>query len=175
MKLKRTSPTRRAVSGAFKILSPRRVTEHPRINKCLALMEKRYCEPFQVRDFVRLSGMSRRGFLKAFSKNVGVNPGQFLSRIRLEHAKRLLVEYDLRLKEIALRCGYRNQNTFGVAFLREMKMSPKTFQRRYWLAAFRSQHKNGNSPMISNYHVKQNRSARERSGKKLKRPNRHVR
>jgi AraC-like DNA-binding protein len=121
-----------------KVIKPDLVTDHADVNRCLGFMARRFCEPIQLKDLVKVSEMSRRGFSKAFLKNVGVNPGVFLRGIRIEHAKRLLVEDDLKLKEIAPRCGYRSENTFAIAFLREVKMSPKKFQRQYWLAACRS-------------------------------------
>ena len=79
--------------------------------------------------------MSRRGLAKAFQKNLGMGLGSYLRQVRLEHAKRLLVNNDLRLNEIARRCGYRSVNSFCVAFQRQMCIAPMQFQRQYLLAA----------------------------------------
>lgn len=106
------------------------VTEHPVINRCLSLMERKFCEPIGLKDLVEFSEMSWRGFHKAFVRAVGTNPGRFLRALRIEHAKRLLIHDDLQVKEIARRCGFRSDNTFCVAFRREVNMSPKRFQRQ---------------------------------------------
>lgn len=109
-------------------------TNHKGIRKCLNFIAQNASAAIQVKDMVRISELSRRGFCKAFKHNVGVNPGTFLRRLRIENAKRLLLQYDLKLREIAPMCGFRNVNTFSVAFLREVGLSPKKFQRQNWLA-----------------------------------------
>lgn len=111
------------------------VSGHTGIDRCLKFVVKNFSEPIQLQDMMDVAGLSRRGFFEAFRKNVGLNPGAVLRHVRIEYAKRLLIEHDLVLKEVAKRCGYRSQNTFCVAFQREMGISPKKFQRRYWLTA----------------------------------------
>lgn len=139
MKMKQNS--RRTTALGHKQSAKRRpvaiITDHAVINGCLALMEKRFREPIQLRDLVEFSNMSSRGFHKAFVRKVGINPGKFLRNMRIKYAKQLLIEDDLTLKEIALRCGFRSDNTLCVAFLREVNTSPKRFRRQYWLEANR--------------------------------------
>lgn len=115
-------------------------TNHAGVNQSLDFVAKHFSEPIQLKDLVKASKMSRRGFAKAFNKGVGVNPGVFLRSVRIEQAKWLLVEHDLKLREIAPLCGYRSENTLSVAFSRETKMSPKTFQRNFGLKTFKDQH-----------------------------------
>ena len=110
---------------------------HTGVKKSLKFIGKNFSLPIQMKHLVKVSGMSRRGFQKAFKKNLGANPGSFLRSVRVEQAKRLLVEQDLALKQIAPLCGFRSENTFCVAFSREMKTSPKKFQRQYWLTVCR--------------------------------------
>jgi AraC-like DNA-binding protein len=112
-------------------------TKHADIERSLDFMTQNFCEPIQLRDMVKVSGMSRRGFCKAFNRKVGANPGAVLRHIRIEYAKRLLVECDLSLRQIAQQCGFRSENTFCVAFQRAVGMPPKKFQRQYWLAICR--------------------------------------
>ncbi len=114
-------------------------TGHAAVDRSLAFMAKKFCQPIQLGDLVKVSRMSRRGFFKAFVKRVGVNPGAHLRALRIEYAKHLLVEQDLKLEAIAPKCGYRSVNSFCVAFAREVKTSPKKFQRQYWLAVCRHQ------------------------------------
>ena len=110
---------------------------HAGIDKCLNFMAKNYCKPIQLAELMEVSGFSRRGLHKAFNRCLGENPGAILRRVRIERAQRLLVEHDLKLKQIAELCGYRSENTFCVAFQRTMGVAPKQFQRRYWLAVIR--------------------------------------
>jgi AraC-like DNA-binding protein len=113
------------------------VTKHGGINKCIDFINKTYCRPIQVNDLMKISGLSRSGLLKAFQKHIGASPGCVLRCVRLENAKRLLTEQDLKLSEIAKHCGFRSMNTFCVAFQRVTGTAPKKFQRQYWLATCR--------------------------------------
>ena len=126
------------------------VARHAGVDESLDFMWKNFSRPIQLNDLVRISGLSRRGFCKAFKKSVGINPGLFLRSVRLEHAQRLLIEHDLKLKQIALMSGFRSENTFCVAFLREMKTSPKKFQRQCWLTVCRERRQAGSALPPSN-------------------------
>jgi transcriptional regulator GlxA family with amidase domain len=74
--------------------------------------------------------MSRRGFMKAFSQHVGRTPGSFMRQARIEFAKQLLIEQDMPLKAIAPAIGFGSENTFCVAFRREIGMVPKNSSGR---------------------------------------------
>jgi len=114
------------------------ITDHRMVRRSIRFIAQNFCRPIQVADMASASGMSRRGFLKAFRKHVGLNPGKILRHARIEYAKRLLTEHDLPLRSIAGECGYRSQNTFCVAFQRTTGMSPKQFQRQTWLDTWRN-------------------------------------
>jgi len=133
---------RRRLQTRFKILLPQNVnvpcvTNHNGVDRSLRFMAKNYWHPIQIDDLVMASGMSRRGFTKAFNMHVGFSPGSVLRRIRIESAKQLLLAHDLPLKTIADLCGYRSENTFCIAFQHATGMAPKKFQRNAWLTIYR--------------------------------------
>jgi transcriptional regulator GlxA family with amidase domain len=113
------------------------VGSHGGVGQCLEFMTRNFSRPIQFRDLVKISKLSRRGFEMAFEKHIGANPGAVLRHFRLEHAKRLLTEQDLKLKDVAQQCGYRSVNSFCVAFQRTMGVAPKKFQRQRWLGMIR--------------------------------------
>jgi AraC-like DNA-binding protein len=121
-----------------KLIGPASAANHPGIDRCLGFMAQNFHEPIQLKDLVKVSGMSRRGFCKAFNRYVGANPGAVLRHVRIEYAKQILVEHDLVLKQVAKQCGYRSENTFCVAFQSVMGTSPKRLQRNYWLSIYRN-------------------------------------
>jgi transcriptional regulator GlxA family with amidase domain len=109
---------------------PRLAANHAGIANCLHFMATNCLHPIKLKDLETVAGLSRRGFQKAFRKHAGLSPGQVLRHLRIEHAKRLLVESDMKLDAIAIRCGYRKANTFCIAFRQVMGMPPKQFQRQ---------------------------------------------
>ena len=85
-------------------------------------------EPISVKDLVGVAAMSRRGLHKAFLENIGRTPGQELQRVRIERAKRLLLESDHKVEIVAGMCGFQSANSFCVAFKQATGMSPKQFR-----------------------------------------------
>ena len=130
---RKTTASLRAARGM------RPMASHPRINRTLNLMVKNRNAQFGLTDLIAESGMSRRGFFKAFNKHAGITPGRLLRNSRIEKAKKLLIENDISLAEIAGRCGYQSVNSLWVAFRNATGMAPKRYQRLAWLGAYRSQ------------------------------------
>ena len=118
-------------------------TKHAGVDRCLDFMAECFPKPIQVKDLAQAAGMSTQGLSFIFDKHLGVSPGEVLRRIRIECAKRLLVEQDMKLSEIAKHCGYRSVNSLWIAFQNATGMSPKKFQTKYWLATCRNQKQNG--------------------------------
>lgn len=110
--------------------------DHTGISKSLRFMAQNYSRPIQLGDVAKVSGMSRRGFLKAFNQHVGCTPGALMRQARIEFAKRLLTEQDFSLKTIAALTGFSSENTFCIAFTRATGLAPKRFQRQAWLSVF---------------------------------------
>lgn len=60
----------------------------------------------------------------AFRKVFGCSPREMLQRLRMEHAKNLLLETSLSIKEIAERVGYVRQHDFNRMFHRHAGVAP---------------------------------------------------
>lgn len=80
---------------------------------------------------INVSGLSHRGFFKAFNKHVGVSPKALLEQMRIERAKELILTCEMSIPHIARQCGYNKENSFWVAFRRTTGMAPKEFQRNH--------------------------------------------
>ena len=75
-----------------------------------------------------VAAMSRRSLHQAFIDQIGRPPGAELHRVRIERARKLLLESDEKLETIAERCGYQSANSLWVAFKQATGMSPKQFR-----------------------------------------------
>lgn len=125
-----------------------KASNHKSVARSLQFMAQNYTRPIQISDVVMVSGMSRRGFLNAFSRHIGHTPGSYIRQARIEFAKRLLVEQDLPLKTIAAITGFRSENTFCVAFHRVTGVAPKKFQRQAWLESYKNHLNNGRNGAV---------------------------
>ena len=72
--------------------------------------------------------MSQRNFARVFSRSVGVSPGAYVQALRLERARMLLETTDLRLNEVARRCGFRSVDALRRAFAEKLRVSPTEYR-----------------------------------------------
>lgn len=70
------------------------------------------------------AGMSRSTFAARFHDLLGQPPAAYLRRWRMVLARQMLRGGDLTLDEIAGRLGYGSASAFGIAFAREVGVSP---------------------------------------------------
>jgi transcriptional regulator GlxA family with amidase domain len=84
--------------------------------------------PVRISDLVVASGMSRRGFHKAFTQQMGCSPGRFLRGLRIQRAKELL-KLGMKIKVVAGECGFRKLNTFEIAFKKAAGLAPGQFSK----------------------------------------------
>ena len=61
---------------------------------------------------------------------MGVSPQEYLMQCKLEQARKLLLETDAPVQDIARRVGYDNPLTFSKIFKGSFGVSPKTYRRQ---------------------------------------------
>jgi transcriptional regulator GlxA family with amidase domain len=115
---------------AVKVSEENLLVSHAGIARSLKFMKQNFDSTINIGGLAKIAGLSRRGFHKAFQKHTGHKPGVFLRRLRIEHARRLLMEPDMQIREVARQSGFTSTNTFYVAFQRMTGFSPKQFQRQ---------------------------------------------
>jgi transcriptional regulator GlxA family with amidase domain len=77
------------------------------------------------------AAMSERNFARRFTQTVGIPPAQYVSRIRLETARRKLEENGLQVAQVARRCGFGTQETMRRTFISELGVSPSDYRERF--------------------------------------------
>ena len=75
--------------------------------------------------------MSPRNFFRVFVREVGMTPGRFVERVRVEAARRLLEETSRGLPEVAAACGFGSSETMRIAFRRALGVNPQSYRSRF--------------------------------------------
>lgn len=78
----------------------------------------------------RLS-MSVRSFNRSFKRETGTTPSTFVTRARIEAARRLLEEGDLPAKTIAANSGFKTYEAMRKAFQQALGITPLTYRERF--------------------------------------------
>ncbi|WP_010096674.1 response regulator [Ornithinibacillus scapharcae] len=73
-------------------------------------------------------GLSPIYISKLFKEKLGINYIDFLTRCRIEKAKKLMQDPSRSIKEIAIEVGYHEPNYFSKVFKKNVHVSPKEYQ-----------------------------------------------
>jgi transcriptional regulator GlxA family with amidase domain len=88
-----------------------------------------------VETLARAASLSPRQFARAFAAEVGMPPGRYVDRIRLETARRRLEDTADGVEQTARSCGYGTPEAMRRAFVRVLGVSPGEYRRRFRPAA----------------------------------------
>jgi AraC-like DNA-binding protein len=86
--------------------------------------------PPSRRELARLAGLAERSFSRVFHLRFGRTLPQFVNRLRVARARRLLLESPLPVATIAARCGFRNLSNFNTHFRRLTGVTPMAVRRQ---------------------------------------------
>jgi len=75
--------------------------------------------------------VSERHLRRLFRDTLDVSPREFVQRVRLEQAQRLLCESRASVREVARRSGYASADGFARRFESAFKVSPRAYRARF--------------------------------------------
>lgn len=88
-------------------------------------------EQLAVERLAERAAMSPRHFARAFAHEVGVTPGRYVERIRVEAARRLLEDTPETVAQVAAACGFGTPETMRRRFIRSLGVPPAEYRRRF--------------------------------------------
>ena len=119
--------------AAKEIVVKKRRQSSNRISKqTLELIEKEFGnQQLSVQYASNKIGVSSNYLSMIIKKETGVTFVELMTRKRIEYAKKLLKETDLKIKEVAEQCGYSDQYYFSHCFKKIAGMSPGGYRKSY--------------------------------------------
>ncbi|MFZ5723789.1 MAG: AraC family transcriptional regulator [Pseudomonadota bacterium] len=100
----------------------------PGLGRALAAVHEHPARPWSVEDLARQAGMSRSAFAARFTALAGEPPLAYLTRWRMQLARRWLREGEA-VATVAGRCGYDSEASFAKAFKRIHGLGPGAARR----------------------------------------------
>jgi transcriptional regulator GlxA family with amidase domain len=88
-------------------------------------------EDLSVAALADRASLSPRHFARAFAAEVGMPPGRYVERVRLEAARRHLEDTAAGVEQAARACGYRTTEAMRRAFIGALGVSPAEYRRRF--------------------------------------------
>jgi len=104
---------------------------HDVIPKICEWIDGHLTENISVEHLVKLSGYGRSRFYSLFMSDTGLSPNDYLLRIRVMRAKKVLSSRKTApsMTEVAARCGFSSSSVFSKSFRRIVGKSPREFLR----------------------------------------------
>jgi transcriptional regulator GlxA family with amidase domain len=101
-----------------------------RMVKITGFIEENLDKPIKLNDLSKLVSLNPTYLSNLFTSLIGVSPICYYNQQRIERAKRLLGNTNLRISEIAVRCGADSLDSFYKIFLRHTNMSPTEYREK---------------------------------------------
>jgi transcriptional regulator GlxA family with amidase domain len=119
----------------FSVQLSAQIAEREPVRDLQAWIGDHLAADLSVDALARRAAMSPRNFCRVFVREVGMTPGRFVERVRVEAARRLLEDSAGGVDQISAACGFGSAETMRIAFRRTLGVSPKVYRSRFYSAA----------------------------------------
>jgi len=94
-------------------------------------LDRHYADPVRLSDLAKIAGVHEVYLVRAFRRHVGVTPGAYLRRRRVEAARDALLRSSRGVAEIALASGFSSQAHLTRVFSAALGIAPATYRKRH--------------------------------------------
>lgn len=100
-----------------------------RINDIILFMQNNFQHPLNLNEIAKNFYMNNEYFSRYFKKHMGIGPKEYLIGIRMDYAKKLVCESQLKILDICMACGYNSMMTFHRDFKNKYNCTPKQMRK----------------------------------------------
>lgn len=100
------------------------------IDKSIHYIQDNFKRKLSLKDVSEHVYMNPQYLSRIFKKEVGISCIDYINRLKIEYACKLLTTTDESICHISSLCGYSDQSYFNRVFINQMKITPKTFRQK---------------------------------------------
>ncbi|MEM1315293.1 MAG: GlxA family transcriptional regulator [Pseudomonadota bacterium] len=117
--------TLRGDSDQQRLSVPARIgVRHPKLSRVIDLMHEHIEEPLSAAQLAAEVEMSTRQLERLFRRYLDRSPKRYYLEMRLEKARRLLLQTDMSVINVALACGFTSPSHFSKCYRGHYKRTP---------------------------------------------------
>lgn len=105
------------------------------IERVITGIREGYGDALTLADLSEVARLSPYHMARIFRQETGLPPATFLAAVRMEAARRILLETEDSVADISVRVGYTSVGTFTTRFTKTVGMSPGRYRRLALLGA----------------------------------------
>ena len=99
-----------------------------RLARVLEYISIHFADQLTLDSLSREAGISKFHFVKLFRQATGQTPHSFVTQVRLDEAKHLVLTTEMSIGEIASSCGYHRPTHFATAFSTRFGSTPSALR-----------------------------------------------
>ena len=100
----------------------------PLVAEAVAAIRQNYMALYGVEELSEQLGVTKSHLVRTFKQEIGVSPGKYLTNVRIEAVKALLLSDEYNLEMIAGMTGFSGANYLCRVFKREVGVSPAAWR-----------------------------------------------
>ncbi|MXQ52905.1 helix-turn-helix transcriptional regulator [Shimazuella alba] len=85
--------------------------------------------PLSLSEIANYAGYSPYHFTRIFKEKIGVSPFYYISSLRMQQAKKMLLDTNFPVRDIGLNIGQQSLGTFTTQFTKRVGMTPSAFRK----------------------------------------------
>ena len=106
-------------------------TKNKRVATIHEYLMKNYRESIDLKQIASIANMAEGSLCRFFKMQVGMTIFEYLNKIKIEFACKLLMDKSISIFDVALDCGFNNISHFNKQFKKMIGMPPKNYRMRF--------------------------------------------
>jgi len=98
------------------------------IVRAIRHMREHLAQPLDLEQLAQIAAISKFHLVRVFDETTGTTPHHFLSCLRIQRAKELLLKSGASITDVCLEVGYNSLGTFSNTFSELVGLSPQEFR-----------------------------------------------
>lgn len=117
--------------NVYAIFSAQRDHGDEEILKAQNHIEENYGSRITIQELAEVASLSRRSLIRRFKQATGNTPREYIQRVKVEAAKKILEFENETIQEVSYRVGYDDPGSFRNTFRKHTGLSPLAYRKKY--------------------------------------------
>lgn len=99
------------------------------VTNLIVYITEHFCEPLSLESLSKELGVCRFYLSRIFTQVLHISFCKYVNTLRINHAKKLLLNNQNKILDIAIECGFQSQQTFNRVFKEICGITPVTYRK----------------------------------------------